>query len=48
MTEQQAWFWTEEWQRREREVDEQVAAGQVTVFEDNASFLAYLDEVTSE
>lgn len=27
----QAWFWTERWQRMEREVDEDVAAGRTTV-----------------
>jgi hypothetical protein len=27
----QAWFWTEQWQRREREVDEHVARDEVTV-----------------
>src|SRR5665811_843925 len=29
----QAWFWTEHWQRREREVDEHVARGEVAVHE---------------
>lgn len=39
----QAWFWTERWQEREREVDEHIAAGRVTVHEDGDSFLAHLD-----
>ncbi|MEP6870717.1 MAG: hypothetical protein ABI939_02595 [Anaerolineaceae bacterium] len=26
----QAWFWTQEWQRKEREADEDIAAGGVT------------------
>src|SRR5207247_4866416 len=34
----QAWFWTERWQRREREVDEHVAAGRVTGHESAADF----------
>lgn len=39
----QAWFWTERWQEREREVDEHVAAGRVTVHEDGDEFLDRLD-----
>ena len=38
----QAWFWTERWQRREREVDEHVAAGRVTVHESADDFLDHL------
>lgn len=39
----QAWFWTEEWQAGEREVDEQYAAGNYKTFDDAESFLADLD-----
>jgi antitoxin MazE len=39
----QAWFWTEEWQQGEREVDEDIAAGRVHVFDDAESFLAALE-----
>lgn len=39
----QAWFWTERWQEREREVDEHVQAGRVTVHENGDDFLAHLD-----
>jgi bifunctional DNA-binding transcriptional regulator/antitoxin component of YhaV-PrlF toxin-antitoxin module len=39
----QAWFWTERWQRMEREADEDIAAGRVTTFEDVDSLLAHLD-----
>jgi AbrB family looped-hinge helix DNA binding protein len=39
----QAWFWTERWQRREREVDEHVAAGRVLVHDSTEDFLAHLD-----
>jgi hypothetical protein len=41
----QAWFWTEQWQRREREVDEHVARGEVAVHESPDDFLTHLDEI---
>lgn len=41
----QRWFWTEEWQRMEREVDEDVAAGRVTRYDSAEEFLEYLDSV---
>lgn len=41
----QAWFWTEQWQLREREVDEQVAGGRAVVHETDADFLAHLDDL---
>jgi len=44
---EQAWFWTEHWQAREREVDEHVAAGRVTVHESTEDFLDHLDAVDS-
>jgi hypothetical protein len=43
----QAWFWTEQWQRREREVDEHVASGEVTVHESTDDFLSHLDKLDS-
>lgn len=42
--EDQAWFWTPEWQAMEREADEAIAAGQVERFLTTADFLASLDE----
>ena len=39
----QAWFWTERWQEREREVDAHVEAGRVQVHDDGDDFLAHLD-----
>jgi hypothetical protein len=30
----QAWFWTERWQRMERETDEDIAAGRIVVCAD--------------
>lgn len=41
----QAWFWTEHWQQREREVDKHVAAGRVTVHESGEDFLGHLDDL---
>src|SRR5438874_6026522 len=38
----QAWFWSDEWQRREREADEAFAAGRYQTFDDTASFIADL------
>ena len=39
----QAWFWTEEWQAKEREADADLAAGRVTRFESDEAFLAALE-----
>ncbi|MEJ2867211.1 AbrB/MazE/SpoVT family DNA-binding domain-containing protein [Actinomycetospora sp. OC33-EN08] len=41
----QAWFWTEHWQNREREVDEHVTSGRVTVHASTDDFLAHVDAV---
>ena len=43
---EQAWFWTQEWQEREREADADLAAGRVTRFESDEDFLVELDERT--
>jgi hypothetical protein len=43
---EQAWFWTREWQRREREADEDLLAGRVMRYESDEQFLAALDERT--
>jgi AbrB family looped-hinge helix DNA binding protein len=43
----QAWFWTPEWQEKEREVDEARARGERgRVFESGDEFLAFLDSGT--
>ncbi|MGE0599753.1 MAG: AbrB family transcriptional regulator [Dehalococcoidia bacterium] len=34
----QAWFWTEEWQKGEREADEDIAAGRVTRYLSDEDF----------
>lgn len=44
----QAWFWAERWQQREREVDKHVAAGRVAVHESGSDFLTHLDELDAE
>lgn len=40
----QRWFWTERWQRMEREADEDVLAGRVARFDEVDDFLADLDD----
>lgn len=45
----QAWFWTPEWQAKEREVDEEMAAGiPGREFESGEDFLAYLEAVIED
>jgi hypothetical protein len=43
---EQAWFWTQEWQAKEREADDDLAGGRVTSYENDDPFLAALDERT--
>ena len=40
----QAWFWTEEWQKGEREADEDIRAGRIESFDTMEEFLATLDD----
>jgi AbrB family looped-hinge helix DNA binding protein len=40
----QAWFWTERWQRMEAEASADVAAGRLTRYDDGDAFLASLSE----
>ena len=44
----QAWFWEDQWQRREREVDEHVVAGNVTVHSGAGEFLDHLDRLDAD
>jgi bifunctional DNA-binding transcriptional regulator/antitoxin component of YhaV-PrlF toxin-antitoxin module len=44
----QLWFWSDRWQKMEREVEEDIEAGKIEVFDDAESFLANLDELTAE
>jgi hypothetical protein len=43
---EQAWYWTREWQAKEREADEDRAAGRVSRYENDQDFLRALDEST--
>lgn len=45
---EQAWFWADRWQEREREVDAHVQAGEVTTHESAEDLLAHLDAVAGE
>jgi hypothetical protein len=40
----QAWFWSERWQQMEREVDDDVARGEVRQFMGSDDFLTALNE----
>jgi hypothetical protein len=40
---EQRWFWTERWQRMEREADEDIAAGRLRVYADVDQLLGSLD-----
>jgi len=44
----QRWYWRDRLQQREKEVDEHVAAGRVTVHDDGDTFLAHLDHIATE
>jgi antitoxin (DNA-binding transcriptional repressor) of toxin-antitoxin stability system len=45
----QAWFWTPEWQARERDVDEETAAGVPDrEFDSGEEFLAYLEALIED
>ena len=43
---EQAWYWTREWQAKEREADDDRAAGRVTRYDTDEDFLTALDERT--
>lgn len=43
---EQAGFWTREWQAKEREADDDLAAGRTTRYESDEDFLTALDERT--
>jgi AbrB family looped-hinge helix DNA binding protein len=45
---EQAWFWTEEWQSKEREADDDLAAGHVTTFDTAEDLLTHLDGVADD
>lgn len=45
---EQAWFWSKEWQAKEREADDDLAAGRFTEHESGEEFLAHLDQLSDE
>jgi AbrB family looped-hinge helix DNA binding protein len=45
---EQAWFWTKEWQAKEREADDNLAAGHVTTFDTAEDFVAHLDGIAGD
>lgn len=40
---EQAWFWTREWRAKEREADDDLAAGKTTTYESDDEFLGALE-----
>lgn len=42
--EDQAWFWTEEWQKGEKEVDEAIKKGEVDSFKDVGDIRKHLEK----
>jgi bifunctional DNA-binding transcriptional regulator/antitoxin component of YhaV-PrlF toxin-antitoxin module len=44
----QAWFWSQRWQAREREVDAHVGAGDVVSYESTGDFLRALDALSAD
>ena len=44
----QWWFWTPEWQAKEREADEDLAAGRTRRFANGDEFMAELEEIDLE
>jgi hypothetical protein len=43
---EQAWFWTQAWQTKEREADDDLSAGRSTSYMSDDELLAALDERT--
>lgn len=44
----QAWFWEQRWQQREREVDDHVAAGRVISHDSVDEFIGHLDRLDEQ
>jgi bifunctional DNA-binding transcriptional regulator/antitoxin component of YhaV-PrlF toxin-antitoxin module len=44
----QQWFWTERWQRMEREADADIAAGRFSTHDSAEDFLTHLDGLEAE
>ena len=43
LTPEQDWFWTPEWQAKEREAEEDLSEGRFRVFDDWESFIRFLN-----
>jgi bifunctional DNA-binding transcriptional regulator/antitoxin component of YhaV-PrlF toxin-antitoxin module len=43
----QAWFWSAEWQKLERQADLDIAEGRTTIFENTESFLSSFSDESS-
>jgi hypothetical protein len=41
----QLWFWSEDWQRKEREVDAAIKAGDTQTFESGEDFIKHLESL---
>jgi hypothetical protein len=48
MSDDQAWFWTPEWQAKEREADEDIAAGRFERFYSDEAFLAAMQQEAAQ
>lgn len=44
----QAWFWTERWQRMERDAEQDIQAGRVSTFNSIHEALTALDEIKAD
>lgn len=44
----QMWFWSKEWQAKEREADEDLKAGRYVEHETGEDFLAHLDQLSND
>ena len=41
---EQLWFWTDEWQEKEREVDEHICNGECQTFDTMEEFISSLEK----
>jgi len=45
---EQAWFWSEHWQRMERQANEDIAADRLAAFDDVSDVINRLDDLASD
>lgn len=48
VAEEDAWFWTPEWQAKEREADEEIAAGRARTYDSMDELFADIDELRDD